>query len=84
MSKEYRWIYWEIQYFDPYTEVWNVLGTYSSEEAAMKKAPFYAHQKGEVRIVKHEEAKTVIGTMRVKREKANAMSANMEEGMNNG
>ena len=63
MSKEYRWINWEIQWFDPYTEVWNVLDTCLSEEEAMKKAPFYAHQKGEVRIVKHEEAKTIIGTM---------------------
>ena len=69
MSKEYRWINWEIQYFDPYTKVWTVLDTRNSEEEAKKRAPFYAHQKGEVRIVKHEEAKTVIVTVRAVRGK---------------
>lgn len=69
MSKEYKWINWEIQYVHPYTEVWTVLANCSSEEEAMAKAPFYAHQKGEVRIVKHEETKTIIGTMRAKEDK---------------
>ena len=69
MNNEYRSLLWEIQYVDPYTELWTVLDTCFSEEEAKKKAPFYAYKCGEVRIVKHEEIKTILGTMKRRTEK---------------
>ena len=64
MNNEYRSLVWEIQYFDPYRKEWIVLDVSYSENDAMKRAPFYAFKCGEVRIVKHEEIKTILGTMK--------------------
>ena len=69
MNKEYRSLVWEIQHFDPYRYEWIVLDVCLSEDNAMKRAPFYAYKCGEVRIVKHEEIKTILGTMKRRTEK---------------
>lgn len=69
MNNEYCSLVWEIQHFDPYRKEWIVLDGCSSENDAMKRAPFYAYKCGEVRIVKHEEIKTILGTMKRRTEK---------------